>query len=96
MADNKKNLKYFMRSMEPEVVTAPGLDSIRDENGEIIPFEIKVLSQEEINKISLVAYKRNDIGNVFWNTIGWTRQVDMHYYDFILNQENITAFIKEG
>mgnify|MGYP001148451967 CR=1 FL=1 len=36
MADNKKNLKYFMRSMEPEVVTAPGLDSIRDENGEII------------------------------------------------------------
>lgn len=40
MADSKKNLKYFMRSMEPEVVTAPGLDSIRDENGEIIPFEI--------------------------------------------------------
>ena len=62
----------------------------------MVVFAMEALRQEEINKISLVAYKRNDIGNVFWNTIGWTRQVDMHYYDFILNQENITAFIKEG
>ena len=62
----------------------------------MVVFAMEALRQEEINKISLVAYKRNDIGNVFWNTIGWTRQVDMHYYYFILNQENITAFIKEG
>ena len=79
MADNKKNLKYFMRSMEPEVVTAPGLDSIRDENGEIIPFEIKVLSQEEINKINEAYRKRSmatdkkgnpliAMGEVVWKT----------------------------
>lgn len=58
MAD-KKNLKYFMRSLEPEIVTAPGLDSIRDENGEVIPLEIKVLSQEEINRINDAYRKRS-------------------------------------
>lgn len=79
MADAKKNLKYFMRSMEPEIVTAPGLDSIRDENGEIIPFEIKVLSQEEINKINDAYRKRSmatdkkgnpliALGEVVWKT----------------------------
>ena len=59
MADSKKNLKYFMRSMEPEVVTAPGLDSIRDEDGNPIPFEIRVLSQTEINKINEAYRKRS-------------------------------------
>lgn len=78
MAD-KKNLKYFMRSMEPEIVTAPGLDSIRDENNEIIPLEIKVLSQEEINRINEAYRKRSmatdkkgnpliAMGEVVWKT----------------------------
>ena len=78
MAD-KKNLKYFMRSMEPEIVTAPGLDSIRDENGEVIPLEIKVLSQEEINRINEAYRKRSmatdkkgnpliAMGEVVWKT----------------------------
>ena len=52
MTDTKKNLKYFMRSLEPEIVTAPGLDSIRDDEGNVIPLEIKVLTQEEINRIN--------------------------------------------
>ena len=33
-----------------------------------------------------------DIGNAFWNTIGWTERLDLNYYDFTLNEENITAF----
>lgn len=48
----KKNLKYFMRSTEPEVVTAPGPETFKDENGKVIMFEIKVLSQETITKIN--------------------------------------------
>lgn len=62
----------------------------------MVVFAMEALKREEINKISLVAYKRNDGGNAFWNSIGWTRQVDMNCYDFVLNQENITAFIEEG
>lgn len=48
----KKDLKYFMRSTEAEVVTAPGPESFKDENGNVIQFEIKVLTQAEINQIN--------------------------------------------
>ncbi len=48
----KKDLKYFIRSREPEVVTVPGPDSIKDEEGKVLQLEIKVLSQEEITKIN--------------------------------------------
>lgn len=48
----KKDLKYFMRPVEPEVVTVPGPDTIKDDEGHVLPLEIRVLSQETINKIN--------------------------------------------
>ena len=48
-----------------------------------------------INKVSLIAFIRNDAGNAFWKQIGWTRKTDVNYYEFIRNQENITQFIGE-
>lgn len=48
----KKDLKYFMHSTEDEVVTVPGPDSFKDDEGKVIPFEIKVLSQKEITEIN--------------------------------------------
>lgn len=56
----KKDLKYFMRNTEPEVITMPGPDTIKDENGEVIQLEIRVLSQSEIMKINNM-YKRRSI-----------------------------------
>lgn len=53
---------------------------------------MKALQAEQINKVSLIAFTKNDIGNAFWNTIGWTKRQDLNYYDFTLNEENITAF----
>ena len=50
------------------------------------------LRAEHINKVSLIAFTANDVGNAFWRTIGWTRREDLNYYDFTLNEENITAF----
>ena len=50
------------------------------------------LKAEKINKVSLIAFTKNDIGNAFWKEIGWTKREDLNYYDFILNEENITAF----
>ena len=47
-----------------------------------------------INKVSLIAFTRNDIGNAFWKEIGWTRREDLNYYDFTLNEENIVSFNK--
>lgn len=50
------------------------------------------LEKEQINKVCLIAFTKNDIGNAFWNTIGWTKRLDLNYYDFVLNEKNITAF----
>ena len=33
-------------------------------------------------------------GNAFWKRIGWLKREDLNYYDFTLNEENITAFNK--
>ncbi|MDE6530477.1 MAG: GNAT family N-acetyltransferase [Lachnospiraceae bacterium] len=53
---------------------------------------MNALKKEHINKVSLIAFAKNDIGNAFWNSIGWTKREDLNYYDFTLNEENITAF----
>lgn len=49
-----KTLKYFMReeAKQEAIVKVPGPDTIRDENGKIVDFEIKVLSNEKIVKIN--------------------------------------------
>ena len=56
---------------------------------------MKELRDEGINKVSLVAFANNDAGNAFWRTIGWKKREDFNYYDFILNEKNITHFIGE-
>lgn len=53
---------------------------------------MEALKAEHINKVSLIAFTQNDIGNAFWNEIGWTKREDLNYYDFTLNEANITAF----
>ena len=50
------------------------------------------LEKEKINKVSLIAFTKNDVGNAFWKTIGWLERTDLNYYDFVLNEENITKF----
>lgn len=55
-------------------------------------FAMLALRAEGINKVSLVAFKSNSLGNEFWNRVGWTRREDFNVYDFVLNEENITRF----
>ena len=54
------------------------------------------LKNERINKVSLIAFTKNDIGNAFWNCIGWTKREDLNYYDFTLNTNNIITYIEQG
>lgn len=58
----------------------------------MVVFAMEALKKEKISKVSLIAFTKNDIGNAFWNEIGWTKRLDLNYYDFTLNEENITAF----
>lgn len=55
---------------------------------------MKALQAEQINKVCLIAFRKNEIGNAFWKSVGWTFREDLNYYDFTLNEENITNFIQ--
>lgn len=58
----------------------------------MVAFCMDALKREHINKVSLIAFTKNDIGNAFWHNVGWVQREDLNYYDFVLNRENIEAF----
>lgn len=60
----------------------------------MVVFCMDALKKEQINKVSLIAFTKNDIGNAFWHNVGWVQREDLNYYDFVLNSENIEAFNK--
>ena len=55
---------------------------------------MRALKEEQINKVSLIAFKSNEVGNHFWKGEGWTFREDLNYYDFTLNEANITHFTR--
>lgn len=55
-------------------------------------FAMHALQAEGINKVSLIAFRSNELGNRFWKSVGWTFREDLNYYDFTLNEANITKF----
>ena len=58
----------------------------------MVVFAMEALRKEKINKVSLIAFTKNDVGNAFWKEIRWTGRTDLNYYDFTLNTANIEAF----
>ena len=62
---------------------------------QMVGFCMHQLRYMGINKVSLIAFTANDVGNAFWNKIGWARKTDVNYYEFVLNEQNITRFIGE-
>ena len=52
------------------------------------------LKGDGINKVQLVAFTDNQVGNSFWQAEQWTEREDLNVYDFVLNDENIIAFNK--
>ncbi|MBQ9550798.1 MAG: GNAT family N-acetyltransferase [Lachnospiraceae bacterium] len=54
---------------------------------------MNALKKEKINKVALIAFTRNDVGNAFWKSIGWKQRTDLNYYDFVLNSKNIESFV---
>ncbi len=55
-------------------------------------YAMKALQEEQVNKVCLIAFRKNEVGNSFWKSVGWTFREDLNYYDFVLNDENITTF----
>lgn len=84
-----KDLKFFMRENKAEIVTAAGPESFKDENGNVLQFEIKKLSFEEIDHIT-EGYKKRRMatdkkgnplvvgGEVVWKTENDTKRSTRH------------------
>ncbi|MCX4265198.1 MAG: hypothetical protein OSJ64_00020 [Firmicutes bacterium] len=53
-----RDLKYFMRRREAEIVSVPGPESFRDDDGNVLQLEVKKLMQEEIDKINNAYFER--------------------------------------
>ena len=53
---------------------------------------LAALAEEQINKVNLIAFKSNEIGNRFWKGLGWTFREDVNYYECVLNDNNITTY----
>lgn len=47
------------------------------------------LKKEQINKVALVAFAANDLGNKFWESVGFEQRTDLVYRNRTLNEKNI-------
>jgi len=57
---------------------------------QMLRFCLNALTAEGISKVNLIAFKTNEVGNHFWQGLGWTQRDDANYYDYTLNIENTT------
>lgn len=55
----------------------------------MVEFCLQALKAEGLSKVSLVAFTNNDLGNVFWSNMGWTKREDLNQYEYTLNEDNI-------
>ncbi len=53
----------------------------------------EALRDEGINRINLIAFTSNEIGNKFWQKLKWKYRTDCNYYEENLNPENVTNFV---
>ncbi|MCR5671377.1 MAG: GNAT family N-acetyltransferase [Butyrivibrio sp.] len=60
----------------------------------MVEFCCERLKEEHINKVGLNAFVTNEVGNKFWQKMGWNLRSDLNYYDLALNDENLTVFNK--
>ena len=60
---------------------------------QMVQVALKELEKEQISKVNIIAFVTNEVGNKFWQRMGWTYRQDLNYYDYTLNEENITTFL---
>ena len=56
--------------------------------GRLVESALAALEKEGINKAALVAFKDNDVGNAFWENIGFTERVDLVYRNRNIHELN--------
>ena len=83
--DSKEGVERFLKRN-------PTTSMVAVADGKIVGAILCGHEKEKINKVSLIAFKSNELGNHFWKDAGWCFREDLNYYDFTLNEANITRF----
>lgn len=55
----------------------------------MVEMAIEALKREEINKVNLIAFKKNAVGNKFWKDRDFDFREDLNYYDYTINPDNL-------
>ena len=50
---------------------------------------LSALRLEGINKAALIVFKKNKLGNAFWESVGFTARDDLVYRNMSLNDQNV-------
>lgn len=61
----------------------------------MVNYIIDKLNKLNINKIRLVAFKNNKLGNKFWKDIGFVQNKNINIYEKVLNKSNYIRIVKE-
>lgn len=60
---------------------------------EMVLEAVSRLRKEGINKVNLIAFRNNLLGNNFWRKEKFTFRDDLNYYDLAISEENRTDFV---
>ena len=58
----------------------------------LVEAAVEAVRREQINRIYLIAFKTNEVGNAFWKSIGWVQREVRNYFDLYLNEADTTVF----
>lgn len=57
----------------------------------LVTSSLTALKNEGINKVALVVFSNNNLGNLFWEKLGFKKREDLIYRDKVINEmEKIT------
>ena len=60
--------------------------------GEVFYADLSPVVGSEQGGVRPVLIVQNEIGNRFWQSLGWKYCDNVNYYEYVLNEENITVF----
>lgn len=55
----------------------------------LVGVALNALKKEKINKVALVTFASNDLGNKFWQSLGFDKRDDLIYRNLSINEDNV-------
>jgi ribosomal protein S18 acetylase RimI-like enzyme len=59
----------------------------------MVAHAVHALKEEGISKASIIAFRKNSVGNLFWKELGWSMREDLNYYSYVLNKDNLEEMV---